>query len=147
MNDHIIDCPNCQEKLACYKTPINEKYSNYCCFGCGYTTSDFMVEGYDFDQFELGLPELYKDIKTKDSQGRIWYPQVINIKGRGTVFANGKSAESWQWSAIKSVELTEEEKQLPKFKNQTHKSDSTSLQNFGKDFIEACDYIGFFDAK
>jgi hypothetical protein len=147
IKDTIIDCPNCGEEFACYKTYINENHSSYSCFGCGYITNDFMVEGYDFEQFELALPELHKDIKMKDCQGRVWYPQVVNIQGKGTVFANGKSPESWQWSAIKSVELTEEEKQLPKFKNQTHKSDSTSLQNFGKDFVEACDYIGFFDVN
>lgn len=148
MKDQIIDCPNCGEKSACYKTPINEFHNQYSCFGCGYTTNDFMmVEEYDFEEFELSLPELYKDLKKQDSDGRMWYPQAINIVEKGTVFANGKSKDNWQWSAIKTIELTDEEKSNPKFKGQLYKSDSQSLQNFGTDFIEACDYIGFFDIK
>lgn len=107
-----------------------------------------MVEGdFDFEQYESEIPELYKDIKKVDSEGRVWYPNVVNIKGKGTVFANGKTVKDWQWSAIKSVPLTEEEKQMPRFKNQEFKSDSSSLSHFGNDYIEALDYIGFFEVK
>jgi hypothetical protein len=148
MEDKLIDCPNCGEKDACYKIPINEFHNSYSCFGCGFTTNDLMrIDEYDFDQFESTLPELYRDLKTKDSEGRIWYPQAINIPEKGTVFANGKNKDTWQWSAIKTIELTEEEKYNPRFKGQSHKSDSKSLENFGKDFIEACDYIGFFNVE
>ncbi len=148
MIDKIIDCPNCKEKACCYQTPINEFHNSYACFGCGFTTNDLMQESeFNFEEFESTLPELYKDLKTLDYENRVWYPQAINILDKGTVFANGKSKDSWQWSAIKTVELTEEEKQNPKFKGQLYKSDSKSLENFGTDFIEACDYIGFFDIK
>lgn len=148
MTDRIIDCPNCKEKACCYQTPMNEFHNSYACFGCGFTTNDLMIENeFDFEEFESKLPELYKDLKIVDSENRVWYPQAINILEKGTVFANGKSKYSWQWSAIKTIELTEEEKQNPKFKGQFYKSDSKTLQNFRMDFIEACDYIGFFDIK
>lgn len=148
MTDKIIDCPNCGEKACCYQTFINEFHSSYACFGCGFTTNDLMRQGeFNFEEFESTLPELYKDLKKSDSEGRIWYPQAINILEKGTVFANGKNKHSWQWSAIKTIKLTEEEKESPKFKGQFYKSDSKSLKNFGADFIEACDYIGFFDIK
>jgi len=146
MIDKIIDCPNCKEKACCYQTQINEFHNSYACFGCGFTTNDLMIEGeFDFDKFESTLPELYKDLKKVDSSHRVWYPQAINITEKGTVFANGKSKDQWQWSAIKTIQLTEEEKSNPRFKNQAYKSDSKTLQNFGSDFIEACDYIGFFN--
>ena len=146
MIDKIIDCPNCEEKAGCYQTQINEFHNSYACFGCGFTTNDLMIEGeFDFDKFESTLPELYKDLKKVDSSHRVWYPQAINITEKGTVFANGKSKDQWQWSAIKTIQLTEEEKSNPRFKNQAYKSDSKTLQNFGSDFIEACDYIGFFN--
>jgi hypothetical protein len=107
-----------------------------------------MREGeFNFEEYENEMPELYKDIKYIDETGRVWYPYIINIEGKGTVFANGSSKEDWQWSAIKSVLLTEEEKESPRFKGKTHKSDSSTLQNFGKDYFEACDYIGFFDIQ
>ena len=75
----------------------------------------------------------------------VWYPQAINLEGKGTVFLSGHIKDKWQWCAIKSIPLTEEEKNSAIFKNQTHKSDSKSLKYFGKDFVEACDYIGFFN--
>jgi hypothetical protein len=107
-----------------------------------------MREGeFDFEQYEAEFPELYKDIKYVDEDKRVWYPQVINIENQGTVFANGSSAEDWEWSAIKSIELTEEEKETPKFKGKTHKSDSASLKGFGSDFFDSCDYIGLFEIK
>jgi hypothetical protein len=147
MTDKIIDCPNCEEKASCYQTPINEFHNSYACFGCGFTSNDLMItEEFDFEKLESSLPELYKDLKTIDSLNRVWYPQAINILEKGTVFANGKSKSDWQWSAIKTIELTEEDKNNPRFKGQVYKSDSKSLQSFGKDFIEACDYIGFFNA-
>jgi hypothetical protein len=107
-----------------------------------------MREGeFDFEQYEEEMPELYKDLKYTDEEGRVWYPQVINIEDKGTVFANGGSKEDWQWAGIKTIELTEEETELPKFKGKTHKSDSASLQAFEEDFFAACDYIGLFDIK
>lgn len=145
MIEKLVDCPLCKEKMSCYSFPMNEKYNSYSCFGCGYLSNDLMKNGeFDIEQYEETLPELYKDIKKTDEIDRYWYPQAINIIGKGTVFANGSSKDSWQWCAIKSIPLTQEEKQQSKFKNQTHKSDSKSLKYFGNDFIEALDYIDFF---
>jgi hypothetical protein len=148
MTDKLIDCPNCNEKAACYQIPMNEFHNSYMCFGCGFISNDLMKVGeFDIEQYESSLPELYKDLKSVDNELRVWYPQVINIQGMGTVFANGNNRSNWQWSAIKSIPLTKQEMKNPKFKGQTHKSDSESLKNFGKDFIEACDYINFFNVE
>jgi hypothetical protein len=107
-----------------------------------------MVEGeFNFEEYEVELPELYKKIKYADNKGRVWYPHIINLDGKGTVFANGSSKDDWYWSAIKSIPLTEEEKENPRFKGKLFKSDSKTLQNFDKDYFEACDYIGFFDVQ
>ena len=146
MTDNLTTCPKCKATECCYTVDINEFHKSYSCFDCGFVTSDLMREGeFDFEQYEAEFPELYKDIKYIDEDNRVWYPQVVNIENKGTVFANGTSKEDWQWSAIKSIELTEEEKENPRFKNKTHKSDSASLQNFGKDYYQACEYIGLFD--
>ena len=144
-NDQMGTCPKCKCD-GCYIAPINETSFNYFCWGCGFSTNDLMIEGeFDFVGYEETLPELYKDVKYVDEQKRVWYPISINIPDKGTVFLNGKSAEEIQWAAIKVVELTEEEKQQPKYKNLTYKSDAKSLKNFEKDFIEALDYIGMFE--
>ena len=144
-NDQLALCPRCGCD-GCYITPINETKSNYFCFGCGFQTNDLMKEGeFDFVAFEETMPELYKDVKHVDSEGRVWYPIVINNETQGTVFLNGKTAEDVQWAAIRVVELTEEEKQQPKYKGKTYKSDAKSLKSFGNDFIEAMDYLGLFN--
>lgn len=145
MQDQLSICPKCQCD-GCYITPINETKNNYFCWGCGFQTNDLMVEGeFDFVAYEETLPELYKDIKYTDEVSRVWYPISINIPDRGTVFLNGKNKDATEWSAIKVVELTDEEKTQPKYKNLIYKSDAKSLKNFGNDFIEAIDYIGMFN--
>lgn len=141
-NDTLIDCPLCGEKSGCYSLDINEFHKSYLCLGCGYQSSDLLVQGeYDTEEYESQLAELYKALKRVDSKNRVWYPSVVNIQDKGTVFANGTSVEDWQWSAIKNIPLTEEEKQKPIFKNKTHKSDSSSLKNFGNDYLSALEYI------
>ena len=114
--------------------------------GCGFQTNDLMKsDEFDIKQYEETLPELYKDIKYTDIEGRVWYPITINLETKGTVFAYGTSEENWQWAAIKATPLTEEEQKERKYKGASHKSDAKTLKQFGKDFIEACDYIGFFE--
>ena len=145
MTDQLTICPKCGCD-GCYKSPINESKFSYFCWGCGFQTNDLMKEGeFDFNAYEETLPELYKDIKHKDEESRVWYPISINIVDKGTVFLNGKKADEVYWSAIKTVSLSEEEKQQPKYKYLTHKSDPKTMKHFGDDFIEACDYIGMFE--
>lgn len=146
-NDQMATCPKCKCD-GCYIVPINETKFSYFCWGCGFQTNDLMIEGeFNFVVYEETLPELYKDVKYVDEDKRVWYPISINIGNKGTVFLNGKNVEDIQWSAIKVVELTEEEKIQPKYKNLTYKSDAKSLKNFEKDFIEALDYIGMFEKQ
>ena len=145
INDKLDICPLCSCD-ACYITPINETKFNYFCWGCGFQTNDLMIEGeFDFKAYEETLPELYIAIAETDSESRVWYPISINLPDKGTIFLNGTSEEDVQWSGIKVVELTEEEKKEPKYKGLTYKSDAKSLKGFGLDFIEACDYVGLFD--
>jgi len=146
MIDKLITCDKCKAEVSCYATPINEFHNSYTCLNCGFHTNDLMVEGeFNFEEYEVELPELYKDIKYKDEKNRVWYPQVINVEGRGTVFINGTSKDDWKWSGIKSVPLTQEEKQSGRFKDKEYKSDSKTLENFGDNYYDACDYVGFFD--
>ena len=147
-NDKLDICPKC-ECDACYIKPISEFANSYFCWGCGFNTTDLMLEEqFDFAEFEINVPELYKQLATTDSVGRRWYPSFINIPDVGTVFINGTSIENWQWAGILLRPLTEKEqlmyvergiKNIPKML-----SDVKSLQMFGKDFIDACEYVGVF---
>ena len=143
MTDKLTDCPICNQIGSVYTTAINEFHNSYLCLGCGFATNDLMTEKeFDFEEYEKEMPQLYIDTKKTDDLKRVWYPNVVNIQDKGTVFLNGSSAEESQWSAIKSVKLTKEEKKNPKFKDKTHKSDSSTLTNFGGDYLSALEYIG-----
>jgi hypothetical protein len=152
MKDQLSICPRCGSD-ACYITPVNEAKNNYYCFGCGFQTNDLMVEGeFDFESYEETLPELYKDIKSVDDKKRVWYPITINIQEKGTVFANGTHKDNWQWSGILAVEVSDEEKGKFKIPGTeefyTHKTDIKTLKSYSQnDFIEALDYIGFFNGQ
>ena len=146
MTDNLSTCPKCKAHESCYKQQINEVADSYSCLACGFLTNDLLKEGdYDVEAYEAEMPELFKDIKYVDDKGRVWYPNVINLETKGTVFPNGSSKEDWQWSAIKNTTLTEEEKESLRFKGKNYKSDSKTLESFGSDYFSACDYIGLFD--
>lgn len=143
--DQLSTCPKCSSD-ACYKLPMNETLFSYYCFGCGYQTNDLMkVEEFNITDYEETLPELYKDLKYVDNESRVWYPIAINLANKGTVFVNGKSTDTAEWCAIKVRELSEEEQAQLANKDITHKSDSSTMKMFGNDFIEALDYINFFE--
>jgi hypothetical protein len=145
MIDNLITCPLCSSD-ACYITSINETKNGYYCIGGGHQTTDLTSDPeFDIDLYEESLPELYKDLKEVDSEGRIWHPITINIENKGTVFANGRSKDDWEWCGIKVRELTEEESKSLANKGIKYKSDTSTMKLFQKDFIEAIDYIGFFE--
>lgn len=146
MIDQLIKCPLCGKEESCWVQPINEFHNAYTCFDCGFATTDLMVEGeFDFTEIESTMPELYKDLKQVDEKNRVWYPHVINIEDKGTVFANGTDKDNWQWSAIKTKKLTKKEQKEPRWKGKTHKSDPKTMKSFGRDYFAAADYIGIFD--
>lgn len=144
----LVSCPLCKQQECCNIEPINEFHNKYSCMACGFETNDLMREGeFDFEYYESdeAFPLLYKDIKQKDELDRLWYPITINVKGKGTVYAFGHSAEDWQWRSTKSVKLTDEELKLSKYRGQTHKSDPASTKDFGRDFFSAIDHVNLFD--
>lgn len=148
MTDALQTCPKCNAPESCYVLPINEVANSYNCLACGFITNDLLKTGeYDLEAYEAEMPELFKDIKYVDDKNRVWYPNVINIEEKGTVFPNGSSKDNWHWAGIKNVRLTEEELESDRFKGKTHKSDSKTLENFKDDYFAACEYIGIFDIE
>jgi hypothetical protein len=140
MNDKLVICAKCGSD-ACYEHEI-EKITVWSCMGCGFTTNELMLEGSQLvNESEEVMPELYKDIKFTDDKKQVWFPTVINVHDKGTVFVNGTNKDTWGWAGIKAIETTDEEK--TKFKGATHKSDPTTLKMFDQNsFDEACAYIG-----
>jgi hypothetical protein len=140
MNDKLVICAHCGSD-ACYEHEA-EKIKVWNCMGCGFTSNELMIDGSQLViETEEVMPELYKDIKFIDTNKQVWYPTVLNISDKGTVFVNGTDKDNWGWAGIKAVETTDEEK--TKLKGAPYKSDPKTLKTFDrKSFDEACAYIG-----
>jgi len=146
--DNLIICDHCGSD-ACYVEEVNADIKTYFCYGCGFQTNSLMKEGEGFYEAQIEtLPELYKDLMSKDEEGKIWMPSAINLPQQGMVFANGSNAENWMWSAVKAVPVNEEEKTkypIPGKKDQYYewRMDMTTISHFTQgDYMEALSYIG-----
>ena len=135
---------------ACYEqtfTQEGQEIKTWLCFGSGFTTSTLMTEGSKAvtDLLETS-PELYKDLLHTDKDKRVWAPATITLPEKGMVFLDGSSKEKWQWAAVKSIPITEEDRKVKQFPaNQTHKMDMKNIKYFKqKDFMDALENIGFF---
>ena len=135
---------------ACYEQTFEQQgqeIKTWLCFGSGFTTSTLMTEGSKVvtDLLETS-PELYKDLLHTDEQKRVWAPATISIPEKGMVFLDGTSKDKWNWSAVKSISITEEDRKVKQFpKDQTHKMDMTNLKQFAQnDFMTALEYIDFY---
>lgn len=144
MEDKLVKCNHCGSEM-CYAVQMNENAWVYSCTGCGFTANDLIKEGeYDVEAFEEAMPELYKDLRYFDEEGKAWYPMVIQ-QPEGTIFIDGTSKENWGWAGIKNRPLTDSEKELYIKENKPvppHKSNSESLKHFGMSgFLQAVNYI------
>jgi hypothetical protein len=147
--DEIIDCPKSSGNL-CYRTQVTPDISTYLSLSCGFYTNTLMFEGSDFyEQTVETLPELYKDLLWTDTKtGLVWVPNTINTEGVGMLFASGNDKDNWNWMAVKSVEIPEEDRKNHPFPGKpgmflTHKMDMVNGKLFPeRDFIEALSFLG-----
>jgi hypothetical protein len=130
MKESLIICPRCSSN-ACHEAS-NEKFTMWSCFGCGFTSNSTMVEA-NIPETETVLPELYKALKFKDEKGYHWYPIALTFDDKSMVFAEGTSTADWKWSAVQAKE---------------GKPDMTTKKEFEeRDFMEALEYVGYFNQK
>ena len=146
--DDLIVCPICGSD-ACYKQEVNEKITNYMCYGCGSISNSLMKDGEDYwEQQQISLPELYKDLTHKDKNDQYWIPNTINQPKVGMVFLNGSSEDNWTWSAVKAIKVGEEEKikyPIPgkPGKYYEYRMDMENIKHFGeRGYMDALSYIG-----
>ena len=130
MKESLTTCPRCNGN-ACHKAE-NEKLTVWTCFGCGYTSNTTIIEE-NLTNIESVMPQLYLDLRFQDPKGHYWYPSTVILEDKSMVFADGKSTEDWKWAAVQAKE---------------DKADMTTVKHFEeRDFMEALDYIGFFEKK
>ena len=147
MNDQLVECKRCGGN-ACYEQHIDENTTTWLCMGCGFTTSTMMEKDGPAVKGTLETsPELYKDLMFEDDNNRAWFPATITLPAKGMVFIDGTDKSNWKWSAVKAVEITEEERKEKNFpSDQTHKMDMKGATLFEqKEFMDALEVIGFYD--
>ena len=143
MTEKLINCPRC-ESNACSEMS-NEQITIWQCMGCGFTSNTYLTDEYASKYKEV-LPELYKALEFKDNKGLYWYPTSVVMEDKSMVFAEGTSVDSWKWSAIKSKEIPEVDRE--KFKGDTHTADYSTKQDYPeREFMDALEYIGYFNQK
>jgi len=130
MKELLTICPRCGGN-ACHEAS-NEKFIVWSCFGCGFTANTTTIDE-NLENIEGVMPQLYIDLKFKDDKGYNWYPSTVILEDKSMVFADGKSTEDWKWAGVLSKE---------------GKADMSTVKHFDeKDFMEALDYIGFFEKQ
>ena len=130
MKEQLINCPRCGGN-ACHEAS-NEKFTVWSCFGCGFTTNITTTDD-NLENIESVMPQLYIDLKFKDEKGYHWYPSTVILEDNSMVFADGKTLEDWKWAGVQAKE---------------GKADMLTVKHFEeKDFMEALDYIGFFEKQ
>jgi len=130
MKELLITCPRC-ESNACSEVS-NDKLTVWNCFGCGFTSNSTLTEK-NIETTEETLPELYKALRFKNAEGLHWYPTSVILDNKAMVFAEGKTIEDWQWSAVQSKD---------------NKPDMSTKKEFAeREFMDALDYIGYFNQK
>ena len=130
INEKLTTCPRCGGD-ACHKAS-NEQLTIWSCFGCGYTSNTTITEE-NLPNIESVMPQLYLDLKFQDPNGHYWYPNTVMLEDKSMVFADGKTPEDWKWAAVQSKD---------------GKADMTTKQEYEQhDFMEALDYIGYFEKQ
>jgi len=143
MIEKLVECPKCGSN-ACSEMS-DDKIQVWLCMGCGFTTNTFMTPE-NAAKTEEVIPNLYKDLKFVDDKNLAWYPTSVTLENKAMVFADGTSIEDWKWAAVKSVKIPKKDRE--KYKGEEYKADMTTLMYFEeKDFMEALDYIGYFDQQ
>jgi hypothetical protein len=130
MKEQLTICPRCGGD-ACHKAST-EQLTVWSCFGCGYTSNTTITEE-NLTNIESVMPQLYINLKFQDPKGHYWYPNTVILEDKSMVFADGNTVEDWKWAAVQSKD---------------GKADMTTKQEYEQhDFMEALDYIGFFEKQ
>ena len=130
MKEQLTICPRCGGD-ACHKAST-EQLTVWSCFGCGYTSNTTITEE-NLTNIESVMPQLYINLKFQDPKGHYWYPNTVILEDKSMVFADGNTVEDWKWAAVQSKD---------------GKADMITKQEYEQhDFMEALDYIGFFEKQ
>ena len=127
MKESLITCLKCGGD-ACSEIS-NGVVTIWICMGCGFTSNNTITDA-NVTEMEATLPELYKDLRFKDKEGKYWYPNSVILDDKSMVFAEGTNVQDWMWSAVQAKE---------------GKTDMTTKKEFQiHEFMDALEYIDYF---
>ena len=127
MKESLITCLKCGGD-ACSEIS-NGVVTIWICMGCGFTSNNTITDG-NVEEMEATLPELYKDLRFKDKEGKYWYPNSVILDDKSMVFAEGTNVQDWMWSAVQAKD---------------GKTDMTTKKEFQiHEFMDALEYIDYF---
>ena len=139
--EKVITCPVCFDMDHCFED-IQETFSSYLCFRCGFTSDS----RYEIGSLKLidnlkNSPKLVRESKFEDKDRNIvWFPSVINMGKLGIIFPEGDT-ENYIWKYAKLVDIPEEEQS--KYDNYSQRLDVENAQTFDQDdFMKACKAMG-----
>ena len=150
--ERVIICPVCKDSDTCFEE-IQEHFSSYMCFNCGYM-SDTRYRAGSVELLDNlnQSPQLVQDLQYFDeAKGIVWFPCVINMGEKGIIYPDEDSQTSaafkaaqkknYVWKYAKVVEIPEEDRE--KFNNYDKRLDVENAKLYGKyDFFKACQDMG-----
>ena len=127
MTESLITCLKCGGD-ACSEIS-NGVVTIWICMGCGFTSNNTITDA-NVTEMEATLPELYKDLRFKDKEGKYWYPNSVILDDKSMVFAEGTNVQDWMWTAVQAKD---------------GKTDMTTKKEFQiHEFMDALEYIDYF---
>ena len=139
--EKVIVCPKCFDTDRCFEE-IQETYSSYLCFNCGYMSdSRYKIDDLNLIEKLKNSPKLVQDTQFEDKErGIVWFLSVINMGELGMIFPEG-TPEEYVWKYAKVIEIPEEER--AKYNNYDRRLDVDNAETFSQnEFMKACEAMG-----
>ena len=159
IGDKLVICKCCGSD-ACYESEFTTQEGpihTWLCMTCGFTSNSTMeVEGDALNQTLELTADLIKDLR-QDHDGLAYFPTAITMPSKGMIFpepvkgtSNLNGKPDWQWTVVKSIPVTEEEKE--KYPDPTNpgtfyknKMDMKNMKRYDKlCFMDAAEDLGMF---
>tara|TARA_Y100001937_G_scaffold122272_1_gene182360 strand:+ start:2076 stop:2516 length:441 start_codon:yes stop_codon:yes gene_type:complete len=139
--ERVIDCPCCFDTDKCFED-IQEEFSSYLCFACGYMSdSRYKIGSVNLIENLKTSPQLVQDLQYHDkARGIVWFPCVINMGEMGIIFPEG-TKKDYKWKYAKLVDIPEEQRDI--YEGHTKRLDVENANTYDKDnFLQACKDMG-----
>lgn len=144
--ERVIDCPCCFDTDKCFEE-VQETYSSFLCFNCGYMSdSRYKIGSIQTTENLKKSPKLVRETMYEDKVRNItWLLSVINMGTLGMIFPEGDHVNH-VWKYAKVVDVPEEERE--KYGGHDKRLDIENATTYEKyDFISACEDMGMTKRK